>query len=365
MADEFRVFISAVTSEFGKARSAVADNLGAREVRVRVQDEFRQGGDAESLLERLHDYIRGCDAVICVVGKRSGASPSPAAAERFAKMLPSALSSASFTQWELIFARYYRRRLYTYIAHASYERDQAEPKDADPQQLTFIEFINAEGIHWTPFSTTDQLRAAILLEDWRRPPPPPPPSSGKPIVLPYPSLGSLFKGREGFMQQLHESLSRGEGKTAITSKALYGLGGIGKTRAAVEYAWAHRDDYTALLFVVAETPEALRRNLAALAATLVPDLDTTDDTARLQAVLDWFAANPGWFLILDNVDTREALAEADAMLARLSSGRLVVTSRLADFSANFEPLALDVLGHRRRSRFSSGSHKGPAPQRVR
>ena len=125
------------------------------------------------------------------------------------------------------------------------------------------------------------------------------------------------------MQQLHESLSRGGGKTAITSKALYGLGGIGKTRAAVEYAWAHRDDYSALLFVVAETPEALRRNLAALAATLVPELETTDDTVRLQAVLDWLAANPGWFLILDNLDTKEALGRsrrASGEAVRRSSG---------------------------------------------
>ena len=86
------------------------------------------------------------------------------------------------------------------------------------------------------------------------------------------------------MQQLHESLSRG-GQTAITSKALYGLGGIGKTRAAVEYAWAHRDEYTALLFVVAETPEALRRNLAAPGADArIRISDATDDAVRLQAV---------------------------------------------------------------------------------
>jgi tetratricopeptide (TPR) repeat protein len=85
------------------------------------------------------------------------------------------------------------------------------------------------------------------------------------ISLPYPSLGSLFKGRDAFLKDLHASLSRGSGRTAIVGSAVYGLGGIGKTRAAVEYAWAHQQDYTALLFVIAEKPEALRRNLAALA----------------------------------------------------------------------------------------------------
>ena len=111
----------------------------------------------------------------------------------------------------------------------------------------------------------------------------------------------------------------------------------------MEYAWVHADEYNALLFVVAETPEALRRNLAALAGALVPQLDTTDDEVRRAAVLDWLNANPGWFLILDNVDSKPALAEVEYLLSGLAGGHVVVTSRLADFSANFQPLELDVL----------------------
>ena len=143
---------------------------------------------------------------------------------------------------------------------------------------------------------------------------------------------------------MRQSLPGARGaRTAIFSQALYGLGGIGKSRVAVEYAWAHADDYNALLFVVAETPEALRRNLAALAGTLVPQLDATDDAVKLAAVLDWLRANPGWFLILDNVDSKEALAEAERLLSELVGGHVVVTSRLADFSGHFQPLELDVL----------------------
>src|SRR5258708_12720305 len=92
------------------------------------------------------------------------------------------------------------------------------------------------------------------------------------IPLRYPSLGSLCKGRDEFLKNLHASLSRGSGRTAIVGSAVYGLGGIGKTRAAIEYAWAHQDDYAALLFVIAETPEALRRNLPALPGPLVLNL---------------------------------------------------------------------------------------------
>ena len=44
-----------------------------------------------------------------------------------------------------------------------------------------------------------------------------------------------------------------------------GLGGIGKTRLAIEYAWAHAGDYSALLFVRADGEAALNAGLAALA----------------------------------------------------------------------------------------------------
>jgi tetratricopeptide (TPR) repeat protein len=87
----------------------------------------------------------------------------------------------------------------------------------------------------------------------------------------------------------------------------------------------------------------LRRNLAALASILVPRVDTTEDAARVQAVLDWLKENPGWFLILDNVDTKAALAEVERVLAGISGGHVVVTSRLADFSGIFQPLELGVL----------------------
>jgi tetratricopeptide (TPR) repeat protein len=167
------------------------------------------------------------------------------------------------------------------------------------------------------------------------------------IALPYPSLGSLFKGRDEFLKELHASLSRGSGRTAITGSALYGLGGIGKTRAAVEYAWAHEQDYTALLFVIAETPEALRRHLAALAGPLVLDLPeqhATEEEVRLKAVLDWLKRHRGWLLILDNLDTEGVPEEAENLLSKITGGRVVITSRLANFAGHFDPLELDVLG---------------------
>jgi hypothetical protein len=199
-------------------------------------------------------------------------------------------------------------------------------------QAAFIGHIKSAGLHYTPFSNRDQLRAEVLKEPW------PEKLHAKPIVLPCASLGSLFKGREAFLRRLHESLTRGDGgATAIVRKALYGMGGIGKTRAAVEYAWAYRADYAALLFVQADSTEALRRNLASLAGPLLlAEREAAEEEARLSAVLAWLAANPGWLLILDNVDTPEALAEVDRLMGRLTGGHLLLTSRLDRFARQVE-----------------------------
>ena len=87
------------------------------------------------------------------------------------------------------------------------------------------------------------------------------------VNLPYNSLGPLFKGRDAALAELRQRLMAGEGRAVgLTARqAIHGLGGVGKTRLAVEYAWRHASDYeTALLFVSVRTPADFRINLAAL-----------------------------------------------------------------------------------------------------
>jgi len=95
MAADFHVFLSAVTSEFGLARDVLANDLQARDLQLRVQRSFRQEPGADTLLRLLHDYIRDCGAVVCVIGARSGACPSPAEAATFAHLLPPRITEAS------------------------------------------------------------------------------------------------------------------------------------------------------------------------------------------------------------------------------------------------------------------------------
>ena len=82
-------------------------------------------------------------------------------------------------------------------------------------------------------------------------------SQRQPRNLPFISLGSLFKGRDIFLDNLHRVVTRDPDKHAgaITVTALHGLGGVGKTRLAIEYALRHEPQHSALLYLSAETPE--------------------------------------------------------------------------------------------------------------
>lgn len=163
------------------------------------------------------------------------------------------------------------------------------------------------------------------------------PPKGTPCNLRFRSIGSLFKGRAPLMEQLG---------AATRPVALIGLGGVGKTRLAIEHAWKEVTRRPAVLLVSADSPEALNRNLAGLcnpSALDLPEQTLTEEAAQRQAVLHWLQAHPGWLLILDSVDTEEVAAAVETLLPQLSGGQLVITTPLGNWSAAVQGLEVAEL----------------------
>ncbi len=351
MAQTYRVFVSAASGELGSFRREVARVLRCKELEVRDQEHFRQGGG--TLLEKLRDYIENCDAVILLVGDRCGAFPT---AEHAAALgaIPafedyrahSGQTHASYTQWEFFFAKHFGKQIYLFFSDPAggFTPDAANSEDAGLQacQQAYRGWLEQGGKDYDLLSDAAKLNERILLLPF------PDLRSSKRIILPYPSLGALFKGREEKLAELHTALHQTDNgqATAIVGKALHGLGGVGKTRLAVEYAWEYAGEYSALLLVIADTPQSLRGNLSTLVAAEfldLPEKEVTEDEVRYAAVLRWFQQHPGWLLILDNVDSPAAAEAVEKLLAQLHGGQVLITSRLSQWSGAIGTMELDVL----------------------
>jgi len=353
-----KVFLSCVSNEFRSYRLKLANQLGAlkgQPYEVKVQEDFEQGGF--TLLDKLADYLHECDLVIHMTGDACGAQPTAEHVRTlFANLgvpAPEPLPERSYTQWEFDLAQRFGRPTLCYIADVVAPRDcgaAVEQSDAEAElQRQHRDRIQHSGKHYESFSGHADLVRRVLYDLHLQ-------AELKINNLPYKSLGSLFKGREKFLVQLRETLGaaehRGHQKIAAisapaTAATVYGLGGMGKTRAALEYAHRYADEYTALLFVQADSTSSLQQNLASLCGSMVLDLaekDARETEVQVAAVLQWLQRHPGWFLILDNVDNEETAQAVQDILGRLTrAGQVVITSRLSNWEGGVETLALDVL----------------------
>ncbi len=143
--------------------------------------------------------------------------------------------------------------------------------------------------------------------------------------IPY-GRNSFFTGREEALEQLHATLTANTNPIAITQpQAISGLGGIGKTQLAIEYAYRYRADYTAVLWVRAESVDLLISDFLSISVLLVlPEHNEQDQSKIVHAVLRWLDTHTGWLLILDNADHLET---SRAFIPSAGHGHVLLTTR--------------------------------------
>ncbi|WP_422740072.1 FxSxx-COOH system tetratricopeptide repeat protein [Micromonospora sp. WMMD729] len=139
--------------------------------------------------------------------------------------------------------------------------------------------------------------------------------------LPKPAT-RLFVGREEELAALEAVMSVGSG---VICQAVHGLGGVGKTELALQYAHQRRDRYPVRWWVTADSPAAIENGLAALTARMNPELVLTATAAEAASwAIGWLQNQSGWLLVLDNVEQR---AHVEPLLAQLDTGHLLITTR--------------------------------------
>src|SRR6266568_7074751 len=109
----------------------------------------------------------------------------------------------------------------------------------------------------------------------------------------------FFTGRDEVFRSLRELLI--PGSTMALTQAISGLGGIGKTHTAVEYAYRFHREYEAVLWLQADSWETLVSACIQLADELaLPEQEEADQVVA--EVQRWLRKHRSWLLILDNAE---------------------------------------------------------------
>ena len=344
-----RVFLSRTTAGLATLAEKVAVILAERGWEVIHQPAFNL--EWRRIRHMLMEKIREADAVVCLVGPVHGFAPATPIPEF--RDPETGREEFSYTQLEFLIARRLHKPLVTLLVPEAlctfFPGDDPGTPAQQALQADFIRDYIKKGEHvYHEFTSKADLLGAVrgrLIEIPHSLLPPAPEN------IPFPSIGTLFTGRDETLRALRESLLAADAAPGAVPglpvvQLIHGTGGVGKTRLAVEYARRFPEGYNARLFLRGSSPGAIDESLASLAGLFLlnlPEQDEKETEVRVAAVIRWLAAHPGYLLVIDNVDTQEARDHAAALLAKLPPGHILLTSRLHTWPGDILRTPLPVL----------------------
>ena len=170
-----------------------------------------------------------------------------------------------------------------------------------------------------------------------------------PSVWEVPARNPHFTGRAGDLEKLASGFTAGfpAGRSVqtVTVHALHGMGGVGKTQLATEYAHAHAGSYDTVWWINAEEPALIPEQLTRLAGRLGVEPRSGEPDAVREAVHAGLATTPGWLLIFDNAEDASVVRywAPTAPLAPGVPGHALVTTRRDGFDSVGGVVDLDVM----------------------
>jgi hypothetical protein len=136
-----------------------------------------------------------------------------------------------------------------------------------------------------------------------------------PAIFDVPPRNPHFTGRRELLRALRRTLRARQAGVVVQAGAVHGLGGVGKTQLAVEYAHRYAADYDLVWWIPAEQPVTIPGRLAQLARRLgLAELESLEE--QVGVVFDTLGQRARWLLVYDN-----AQAPADLAGLRPPGGR--------------------------------------------
>jgi tetratricopeptide (TPR) repeat protein/transcriptional regulator with XRE-family HTH domain len=151
----------------------------------------------------------------------------------------------------------------------------------------------------------------------------------------------FFTGREEILSQVYTVLNTKKSAALTQTQAISGLGGVGKTQIAVEYAYRHRKDYFAVMWVDASSLDRFKDEFAGLAVLFnLPEQNEANQDIVISAVRRWLTTHTAWLLILDNIEDLEIL---NRYLPTMSGGKVLLTTRQQALGTLAQGISVDKM----------------------
>src|SRR5438876_510630 len=201
-------------------------------------------------------------------------------------------------------------------------------KELITEYAAFIPWIQGKFSH--PISSHESYS---LLPDQKT-------QTSKVLSVPY-RRNPLFTGREKLLKFLQKQITTTRAAALTQAQAISGLGGIGKTQVAVEYAYRYQQKYQAVLWVTAATRETIITDFVKLAALLhLSERYGANPSIVVAAVKEWLTSHTNWLLILDNVDDLKLVHE---FLPTEINGHVLLTTRIQATGSVADAIAVDKM----------------------
>jgi MinD-like ATPase involved in chromosome partitioning or flagellar assembly/tetratricopeptide (TPR) repeat protein len=167
----------------------------------------------------------------------------------------------------------------------------------------------------------------------------------EPAVFNAPARNARFTGRERDLRQLRGQLRTDRTAVVVPSAlpvALHGMGGIGKTQVAMEYAYRFRTSYDVVWWIDADTTGDVDTALVDLGNRLkmAAQANVPEGAQTVLQALSRGEPYDRWLLIFDNAEDPERLSQ---LMPKGGHGHVLVTSRDPSWGDRAQAIAIDVF----------------------